>query len=131
VGGNGGEGQSIVESVHGIVEVFNSGLAFVFEAFAPVQVDAQRGAASDAQHEQGVAVAHPAGVLAAVVVFFHEFAQNLALRSIARGERTAVDMVENLLFGEDGNTKAGVGHAPFCRSGQKMISDFPLQLNPQ
>ena len=39
MGGNGGEGQPVVESVHGIVEVFDCGLAFVFKAFPPLQVE--------------------------------------------------------------------------------------------
>jgi len=42
VGGNGGEGRPVVEFVHGILEVLDCGLSFVFGAFAPVQVDARR-----------------------------------------------------------------------------------------
>ena len=71
------------------------------------------------------------GIALEIAVFFHDFAENPAFRSIARGERTEADMVEKMLFGDDGNAEAGVGHAPFCRDGREMFSDFDLQLNPQ
>jgi|GEM_PF-5518310 len=43
------------------------------------------------------------GVALEKVVFSHEFTENPAFCSIAKSERTDADMVENLLFGDDGN----------------------------
>lgn len=54
--------MAMIEAVHGVVEVFEGGLPFVFAPSPPVLVDAVDAAAQDAEHEQAVGVAHPAGI---------------------------------------------------------------------
>ena len=63
-GGDGGEGLAIVELVHGVMEILEGRLTLVFPSSPPLVVDPDGAAAENAEDLDGVAVAHPAGVLA-------------------------------------------------------------------
>jgi hypothetical protein len=47
-GGDGGEGEAVVELVHGVMEVLEGRLAQVFATASPMLVDAHDAAAQDA-----------------------------------------------------------------------------------
>jgi hypothetical protein len=67
-GGDGGEGEAMVEPVHGVVEVLEGRLPEVFAMASPRVVNADGAAAENAQDQDGIAVAHAAGIFAAAYV---------------------------------------------------------------
>ena len=54
--------MAVVEAAHVVMEVLQRRLPLVFAPTPPVVVGSHRAAAQDAQHQQPVAVAHPAGI---------------------------------------------------------------------
>ena len=67
-GCDGGESEAMIELVHRVVKVLEGGLAEVFAVFSPPVEDSHSAATKDAQHKDGIAVAHPAGILPATHV---------------------------------------------------------------
>lgn len=64
-GCDGGESEAIVELIHRVVKVLEGGLPEVFAKFFPPVEDSHGAATKDAQHKDGIAIAHPACILPA------------------------------------------------------------------
>ena len=59
-GGDGGGGEAVVEPIHGIVEALEGRLAEVSTMASPMVENTHSAAAQDAQHKDGIAIAHAA-----------------------------------------------------------------------